>query len=180
MAGGWSRRRWVIVAGVAVLVLAIGAVAFALGRPSQTAGEPPAPTTSGVATPTVTPSQQVTTSTTPTASATSTPTKEQTPYCKAFARITASSVETGEGEGSVDFAALKKTFDRLITLYTDAAKLAPASLADDYDKVLDYLKQGRKAVTSKDLNELKTMVRSLSKLNDTMASIQSHSTELCG
>lgn len=175
-----TKRRWIVLAGAVALALVIGGVAFALTRPAPTAGEQPtAPVTSASPTaapaPTLTPTSTVT-SASPTASAT----KEQSPYCKAFARITAGGIDAGENEGAVDFAALKKTFDQLIKNYSAAAKLAPASLEDDYAKVLAYLKQGREAVTGKDLDELKTMVKNLSKLNDAMAAIQSESQALCG
>lgn len=175
-----TKRRWIVLAGAVVLALVIGGVAFALTRPAQTAGEQPTAPVTGTSTsaapaPTLTPGPSAS-SASPTASAT----KPQSPYCKAFARITAGGIDTGDSEGAVDFDALKKTFDQLISRYSAAADLAPASLTDDYAKVLNYLKQGRKAVTGKDLDELKTMVKNLSKLNDTMAAIQDESRTLCG
>jgi hypothetical protein len=180
-AGPSTKRRWIVLAGAVALALVIGGVAFALTRPAQTAGGPTAPVTSGSPTaapaPTLTPTATATESS---ASPTPSASKTQSPYCKAFARITAGGIDAGEEEGAIDFAALKKTFNELIDRYSAAADLAPASLSDDYAKVLAYLKQGRKAVSGQDLDELKTMVKNLSKLNDAMASIQDESQALCG
>jgi len=58
--------------------------------------------------------------------------------------------------------------------------LAPADRKDDYASVLRYLVQAKKAVDSRDLEQIKAMVKNLSSLNATMASIQTQSQQLCG
>lgn len=68
----------------------------------------------------------------------------------------------------------------LIAKYSAAQALAPADLKDDYASVLRYLVQAKKAVDSRDLGQINTMVKNLSSLNATMASIQTQSQQLCG
>ena len=68
----------------------------------------------------------------------------------------------------------------LIAKYSAAQALAPADRKDDYASVLRYLVQAKKAVDSRDLEQIKTMVKNLSSLNATMASIQTQSQQLCG
>jgi hypothetical protein len=162
--------RWLLLVGAIVLALVVGGIAFALTRVTPTTGTSP----TSVASPT----EVVTPSETPTPSPT--PTKVQTPYCKAFSAITAGGVETGGDEGGADFAKLSKTFSDLIAKYSAAAKLAPKNLTTAYATVLSYLKQGKQAVDSRDLDQLKEMVKNLDSLNETMTTIQTESQKLCG
>ena len=171
--------RWVFLAAVLALVVLAGGIAFALTRPDQTAVQPtPSPVTSSAAPSSATPEPEPTPTPTPTPSAT--PSREQTPYCAAFGRITASSVDGGDGEGGIDYEKLSKTFATLIADYSAAAKLAPDSLADDFDKVLDYLRQAKSAVDSRGRVRLLQMVKNLSSLNDAMSAIDAESRTLCG
>jgi hypothetical protein len=177
-------RRWIILAAVVALVVVIAGTVFALTRQNPSSGQPvgtatPPPSTvtpSGTVPPTPTPTATPTLTPTPTP----TPTKEQTPYCKAFSRITAGGVEAKTDEGSIDFPALSANFSELIRKYSAAAELAPASLKADYAKVLSYLEQGKKAVDQKDKGQLIIMVKNLGSLNDTMANIQNESKAICG
>lgn len=159
-------RKWII-AAVVVALLLIGAGAYALTRGGT-----------GTATPTPTPTVELTPSETPTP--TISPTKPDDPYCVAFAKITAGGVQTGEDGDGVDFAELAARFTDLIGKYTAAAKLAPEELTDDYERVLGYLTQGKEAVNSRDIEELKSMVRNLDSLNDSMDSIEQASRQMCG
>jgi hypothetical protein len=156
----------------------IGGTVFGLTRLTTTGPQPvvtPTPVaTTGSPTPTPTPTLTTTPAPTPT------PTREQTPYCKAFSRITADGVTAQSEGGQVDFAALSTQFSALIKKYSAAAALAPPSLQADYAKVLAFLEQGKGAVDAKDLQQLKVMVKNLSSLNETMANIQAESTALCG
>lgn len=174
---GWVSKRWVILAGAIALVLVIAGTVFGLTRLVQPAAQPvttPTPTVTATPTPTETPTFPESPTPTPT------PTKEQTPYCKAFTRITTGGIAAEGEDGAVDFPALSAEFGTLIKRYSAAGALAPASLKPDYAKVLAYLKQGKAAVDAKDLDELKVMVRNLSSLNATMSNIQAESTALCG
>lgn len=176
----WVSKRWVILAGAIALVLVIAGTVFGLTRLVQPAAQPVAtPTPTVTATPTPTPTE---TPTVPESSPTPTPTpsKEQTPYCKAFTRITTGGIAAEGEDGSVDFPALSAEFGTLIKRYSAAGALAPDSLKADYAKVLAYLRQGKEAVDAKDLDGLKVMVKNLSSLNATMSNIQAESTALCG
>lgn len=186
---------WAIAIG-AVVVVAIGAaVAVALtggGPAGQSTTPSPVPSTpSGSATPTPTSSATPTPSpsATPTPSPTPTPTPTATPsakdadaYCKAMQAILNSNTADTEPdeEGGVDYKRLSATYADLIKKYSAAAKYAPDSLREQFDAVLGYLKQAKRAVDSKDLNQIKEMVRSLSTLNDTMDAIQKTSRQICG
>jgi len=75
---------------------------------------------------------------------------------------------------------LSTKFAGLIATYSAAQALAPADLKDDYASVLRYLVQAKQAVDSRDFEQVKTMVKNLSSLNATMASIQTQSQQLCG
>ncbi len=190
--GRHDARRWLVLAGVLVLVLAVGIGAFALTRPETAAPVPTAPVTtppasvpatSPAATPSPTP--EVTESMSPTP--TPTPTPKPSPsedsrlaaYCKAFAKIESGGIDAQAGGDGVDFDQLGKTFDTLISRYSAASKVAPAKLQEDYARVLGYLRQGRSAVKSKDLGNLKAMLDSLASLNDTMSRIQKESRAIC-
>lgn len=109
----------------------------------------------------------------------STSPQSASPYCVAFGAIKAGGVSTGKEGDSVDFNELSDRFDDLITKYSAAEKVAPADLKDDYARVLGYLRQSKKAVDSRNLEQIKAMVRNLSTLNATMESIQSRSERLC-
>ena len=74
---------------------------------------------------------------------------------------------------------MSKKFAGLIAKYSAAQALAPADLKDDYASVLRCLVQAKKALDSRDLGQIKTMVKNLSSLNATMASIQTQSQQLC-
>jgi len=58
--------------------------------------------------------------------------------------------------------------------------MGSSDLKDDYASVLRYRVQAKKAVDSRDLEPIKAMVKNLSSLNSTMASIQTRSQQPCG
>ena len=89
-------------------------------------------------------------------------------------------MSTGGDDGDVDFGQLSRKFADLITRYTAAAKLAPSGLRTEYTEVIAYLKQAKGAVDSRDLEQVKTMVKNLSTLNATMSRIETESEGLCG
>lgn len=176
--------RWMALIGALVAALVIGSLIWwnrsvpaaqsTPSAPAATSGTPtadPSATASAAAT-----EQSATESASPSVSGT----KQETPYCVAFRAITTAGVSTSNDEGGVDLGALSKKFTQLIKKYSAAAVLAPADLKDDYATVLKYLKQSKKAVDSRDLEQIKSMVRNLSSLNDTMTSIQTQSEQLCG
>jgi len=170
--------RWLMLTGVAVLVLGVAAVLW-FNRAAPTAQPSPASTTTQSST---TPAPAPSASEEPASpSATPSPasTKKQSPYCRAFTRITAGGLSTSSDDGSVDFDELSNKFADLIKKYSAAAALAPPSLDEDYAQVLVYLRQGKRAVDSRNLDQIKAMVRNLSSLNSTMENIQTESEELC-
>ncbi|WP_162891113.1 hypothetical protein [Aeromicrobium sp. A1-2] len=103
-------------------------------------------------------------------------------YCPAFAQIQSGGLTTpgDNDEDGVDLAELSATFDGLITRYSKAERVAPLSLRDEYAQALGYLRQGKKATTSKDVELLKALVVNLESLNDSMDTIQGKSAQFCG
>jgi len=186
----WWRRPVTIAIAALVVVAAIGvAVAVGLNRAPAPGTAAPQP---GTATPTVTPttpgtvtsapSVEPTGSETPSATPTSTSTKTvraDTPYCRAYNEILAGGKEATVDDGATDLDALVKKFDELIGKYTAASADAPAKLAPLYDKVIDYLKDMRKAANSGDLTQIREMLRNLTTLNDTMTQIDRITREVC-
>ena len=59
------------------------------------------------------------------------------------------------------------------------AELAPASLKDDYAKVIRYLKDFKITVDSGDWNAVRAQLAVLFKINDAMDSIQKQSDKIC-
>ena len=104
---------------------------------------------------------------------------DKAPYCAAFAKIRSGAVSTTSEDGSVDLNALAARFSSLIKSYSAAAKSAPSSLDKEYAKVLGYLTEMRKAVLSKNVDDIKLMISNLELLNNAMASIQSQSVKIC-
>lgn len=176
------KRRWPVLAGAVAVALLVGVAAFAIAGPGRSGGQPtPAgsPTPPVTSVPVETPAETPVEAPSATPSSTATP-KEQTPYCKAVANIRSGGLEASNNEGNLDFEALSKNFAELIKLYSAAAEHAPAELAGEYRTALNYLKEMKAAVDSRDLEGIKKMVRNLSSLNDTMATIQTESERLCG
>lgn len=103
-------------------------------------------------------------------------------YCPAFAQIQEGGLagSGGEEDESVDLAELSQTFDTLLTRYGQAERVAPLELREDYAQALGYLRQGKRATESGDVELLKALVVNLESLNDSMETIQSESESLCG
>lgn len=176
------RWGWALVglAGVVVIVLAVWGVGNALVAQRETPTPTPSPPTltspPEVPIPVPTPTE-----TTPSEPSTPSPepTKTVTPYCAAFQSIKTSDIEATNAEGEMDFPRLSRTLGSLIDKYSQAAALAPPNLKPDYEKALRYMRQGKKAAESQNFKELKTLVRNLSSLNQTMDSIQGKSEQIC-
>ncbi len=187
----------VVVAVVAVVVVAGIVVAIATSRrpPSESTTGPtpssPAPsaamTTMSASTSTPIPSPSAFSPTTKTSAssdaagqtAKATPTKVVTPYCQQYQTILAGGRESVQDEGSVDFEELSATFSDLIKKYSRAAELAPKRLKPDYAKVLVRLKTMKKAVDSRDFQQIRAMLKQLDSLNSSMEEIQRVSQEIC-
>lgn len=102
-------------------------------------------------------------------------------YCPAFFAIRSGGIAPGTDDESdqVDLKALKVTFDDLLKKYRAAERVSPLGLRDDYAQALVYLRQGRRAVASNDVNLLKALVANLDSLNASMSSIETKSIALC-
>lgn len=103
-------------------------------------------------------------------------------YCPAFRKIREGGLTTpgGEDEDGVDLAELSRTFDGLLSRYLTAQRVSPLSLRDDYAQAVGYLKQGKKATTSRDVDLLKALVVNLDNLNDSLDAIETRSAQFCG
>ena len=103
-------------------------------------------------------------------------------YCPAFRQIKkgglASSTNDEDADG-VDLAELSKVFDTLIARYSKAGSVSPKSLRDDYARTVGFLREGKKAVDSKDVNLLKALALNLETLNDSMTAIETKSAKFC-
>lgn len=180
-----NARKWWWISGGVVAVAAIvtlAVVGFAGGQPTDPATASASPTTSTSPTAiTASPSASATTTAaSSTASATPTRAVKKLAYCRVYAQIRSdTSVSAPDGE-SVDFAQLSKTFAKRIKSYRTAAAAAPSSLDADYAKVLGYLTEAKKAVDSQDLDAIKDVLANLPLLNESMATIQAESQEICG
>lgn len=103
-------------------------------------------------------------------------------YCPAFRQIQkgglASSTNDEDADG-VDLAELSTVFDQLIARYGKAGSVSPTSLRDDYARTVGFLREGKKAADSKDVDLLKALALNLETLNDSMEAIQSKSAKFC-
>lgn len=121
----------------------------------------------------------------PTATASKGPRKVLPPdkdeYCPAFRQIQKGGLTSpgDEEDEHVDLAELSRTFDQLISRYSAAERVSPLSLRDNYAQALGYLRQGKKAVSSKDVVLLKALVVNLESLNRSMEAIQTKSATFC-
>jgi|GEM_PF-4162572 hypothetical protein len=162
----WWQRPWPWVLLVAAIVIAITASLTLGARP--TASPTPDPTLTASVTPTSaepTPSETALTS--------------ETPYCLAFRTIIEGSRDE-ETEGSTaDWDKLADRFGEYLGKYQKAAKLAPDSLRDDYDKVIDRLKDAVEVAKSRDLSKLNDFFTGLEALNTSMDAIDTQSRALC-
>jgi hypothetical protein len=101
-------------------------------------------------------------------------------YCTAYAAIRDGGFESDDEEEGVDLDELSRKFNELIIKYVAASGLAPSGLRDDYGTALDYLQQGKVAVDSGEVDQVRLLVRTLPELNDTIDTIQRRSDQLCG
>ncbi|WP_332643894.1 hypothetical protein [Aeromicrobium sp.] len=103
-------------------------------------------------------------------------------YCPAFRQIKkgglASSTNDEDADG-VDLAELSRVFETLIARYGKAGSVSPKSLRDDYARTVGFLREGKKAVDSKDVDLLKALALNLETLNDSMEAIESKSAKFC-
>ncbi len=103
-------------------------------------------------------------------------------YCPAFRQIRkgglASSTNDEDADG-VDLAELSRVFDTLIARYSKAGSVSPKSLRDDYARTVGFLREGKKAVDSKDVDLLKALALNLETLNDSMEAIGNKSAKFC-
>lgn len=102
-------------------------------------------------------------------------------YCPAYAQIREGGLTTPgtDEDEQIDLGELSRTFVQLIERYETAARVAPQELRDDYARALDYLRQGRRATQSQDVELLKALVVNLESLDDSMSAIQSASARYC-
>lgn len=102
-------------------------------------------------------------------------------YCPAYAEIREGGLSTpgSDEDAPVDLAELATTFERLIDRYEAAARVAPVALRDDYAQALQYLRQGRRATSTQDVDLLRALVVNLDSLDDTIGAIQTVSDRLC-
>ena len=103
-------------------------------------------------------------------------------YCPAFREIRKGGLATtpnNEDAEGVDLAELSKVFDQLISRYSKAGSVSPKRLRDDYAKTIGFLREGKKAVDSKNVDLLKALAVNLETLNDSMSAIQSKSARFC-
>lgn len=103
-------------------------------------------------------------------------------YCPAFEKIKAGGFESQADEnadGQVDLDELERKFDELLKKYRAAERVSPVSLRDNYAEVLGFLQEGRKAVRSGDVDQLKALVSNLDTLNTSMKTIQTESGPFC-
>ncbi len=131
-----------------------------------TAETPVATTESPSPTPSLSATVEPSTSETPSPLASRTSVKSKSPYCQAYQTIldTAPTTESSDEEGSADLKKLSATYAALITKYSAAAELAPASLKDDYAKVIRYLKDFKITVDSGDWNAVRAQLAVLFKI----------------
>lgn len=179
---GNKRTLWWIVGGVVIALLAVGiGVAVSRNGSGHTAETPVATTESPSPTPSLSATVEPSTSETPSPLASRTSVKSKSPYCQAYQTIldTAPTTESSDEEGSADLKKLSATYAALITKYSAAAELAPASLKDDYAKVIRYLKDFKITVDSGDWNAVRAQLAVLFKINDAMDSIQKQSDKIC-
>jgi len=165
-ARSWWQRPWPWALLVAVIVIAITASLALTGRPAAT------PSASAAVTPSATP-----TSATPTPSDTAL--TSETPYCLAFRTIIEGSRDDEAEGGGADWGKLEARFGEYLTKYQKAAKLAPDSLRDDYDKVVAQLKAAVEVAKSRDFTKLNDFFASLDALNSSMDAIDTQSRTLC-
>lgn len=165
-ARSWWQHPWLWVVLVVVVVGAITATLLLGGRPEAS------PSPSASVTPTVTPS-----SVEPTPSQTAL--TSETPYCLAFRTIIEGTRDDQSEGGGADWAKLEARFGEYLTQYQKAAKLAPESLRDDYDKVIGRLKDAVDVAKSRDFSKLNSFFASLEALNSSMDSIDTQSRTLC-
>jgi len=178
----WSRLtsspKYLAAAGGAAGVVLIAVVVTIIATGAD-ADDPEGPQTT---TPTSTPSADSTTAVPePTLDPTAHP-PDKDEYCPAFDKIKAGGFETQADEnadGQVDLDELGRKFDELTQKYTAAEKVSPASLRDDYARALGFLREGKKAVESRDIELLKALVSNLDTLNESMETIETKSDPFC-
>lgn len=177
MPSWWSRlpsttRRLLAVAGAAmVVVAAFSAVMLATDgsddSPVAAAASPTADTT---------PSE----SAEPSAEPSGLP-ADKDEYCPAFEAILAggSTPDQDEEDSGVDLADLERRFADLEKKYSAAARVSPLPLRDDYRRVLAFLREGQRSVSSRDVDRITALVSNLGTLNDNMAAIEDKSAAFC-
>ncbi len=173
---GPSRRAILVGVGAALVLLGVAAWALGLGRPGPTAATTPAVPTATSGTPSASGSGSPS-ATTP--APTPTATETRSPYCVQFQRILDSGSESAGNEEELDLKGLSAKYGSLITLYSGAAKVAPASLKDDYARVLSFLKEAKTTIDDGDLQKITQIIKRLGTLNAAMDEIQRQSQSLC-
>lgn len=173
----WKSWRGAVV-GLAVVLAMVGVVLFSLNAKggTPTAGPSPEPTPTATAPATASPSASI-----PLAEETATMGVDQVAaYCSDYKTILGSgTTSNSDDDAGVDFDKLAALYEDLLGKYQAASKNAPASLADQYAKVIQFLKDAKAVAETKDINAVRAQFSLLSSLNEAMEAIEKASQKLC-